>query len=60
MPKQVIAEIMSNKGLASITKKCIISKEVEKPVFSFKGVLKKQFECHTSVQMYAREKNLSA
>lgn len=27
MPKQVIAEIMSNKGLASLTEKCVISRE---------------------------------
>lgn len=54
MPKQVIAEIMSNKGLASLTKKYVISREGRKPMFSFKGVSKKQGECHTSVQIQPR------
>jgi hypothetical protein len=38
MPRQVTAEIMNNKGFASVTKKHIISKEGGKPFFCFKGV----------------------
>lgn len=38
MPEPVMAEIMSNKRLASLTKKCIISRDGGKPMFSSKAV----------------------
>lgn len=57
MCKQVIAEIMNNKGLTSLFKKYIISREGGKPLFTFKGVPEKQFESHVSIQIYANKKS---
>lgn len=57
MPKEVIAEIMSEKGLASLTEKYVISREGGKPMFSLRGVLKKQSECLTTVEVSARSKS---